>query len=153
MAVETSEWPTKRVGASALIFNGRGDILLVKSSYKPYWSLPGGIVEENEAPSAACVREVFEEVGLQVSEMPCLCVLWSPRQGAAPDTIRFAFLGGTLSTEAATSIRGDSDGEVERWQFVSVCEAAGLLSDSSRRLLRASLMALGDKKLTYVECV
>ena len=58
--------PKKMIAAKALLFNPAGELLLVKPSYKPYWSLPGGLVEAAESPQAACIREVYEEVGLNI---------------------------------------------------------------------------------------
>jgi 8-oxo-dGTP pyrophosphatase MutT (NUDIX family) len=52
-------------GALALIwFEGR--VLLVRNSYQPRWSAPGGSVEESENAVDAVVREIAEEIGLQV---------------------------------------------------------------------------------------
>ena len=36
--------------------------------YPSVWDLPGGHVEENEAPSVALVRELHEELGIVISE-------------------------------------------------------------------------------------
>lgn len=44
----------------------QGRILLVKNSYVPYWSLPGGYVHSGETALQAALRELREEVGLKV---------------------------------------------------------------------------------------
>lgn len=46
----------------------RGRILLVKSSYRKGWSIPGGLAKKGEAWEKAAVRETFEEVGIQLRE-------------------------------------------------------------------------------------
>jgi 8-oxo-dGTP diphosphatase len=52
-------------GALALIwFEGR--VLLVRNSYQPRWSAPGGSVEESENALDAVVREIAEEIHLRV---------------------------------------------------------------------------------------
>jgi ADP-ribose pyrophosphatase YjhB (NUDIX family) len=57
----------KDVGAVATIFDGQGRVLLVHQTYKgSKWAWPGGVVEEDEAPWTAVVREVKEETGLDV---------------------------------------------------------------------------------------
>lgn len=66
--------PKKRMGAGALFRNAQQQLLLVKPSYKPGWEIPGGVVEYNESPYEACLREVQEELGLQVPLYRMLCV-------------------------------------------------------------------------------
>ena len=57
----------KDVGAIATIFDDAGRVLLVHQTYQgSKWAWPGGVVEEREAPWTAVVREVKEEVGLEV---------------------------------------------------------------------------------------
>jgi 8-oxo-dGTP diphosphatase len=56
------------VGAGGLIHR-KGEILLIKRKFDPNkgrWSLPGGLVEVGEDPADAAVREVREELGLEV---------------------------------------------------------------------------------------
>ena len=58
------------VGVGALIFDDRGQVLLVERGNQPlagYWSLPGGAVETGERLEEAMAREVLEETGLRVS--------------------------------------------------------------------------------------
>ena len=50
-------------------------ILLVKSHFgKQSWCLPGGGVEKGENPMSAAIRELNEEVGIQVQESDLVCV-------------------------------------------------------------------------------
>ena len=48
-----------------------GKILLIKSSYRRLWALPGGFLELGEDPIAGALRELHEETGttLQFSEL------------------------------------------------------------------------------------
>ena len=55
-----------RLGASAIIFNDEGKFLLTKRADNGEWCLPGGAVEAGESVAEACIREVFEETGLNV---------------------------------------------------------------------------------------
>ena len=57
----------KRMAASALFRDELGRPLLVDPVYKDPWDLPGGAVEAEESPHAACRREVAEELGLDRS--------------------------------------------------------------------------------------
>ncbi len=52
------------LGVSAVIRDADGRVLLALRRRPPIWNLPGGSVEEGEAPWDAAVRETREEVGL-----------------------------------------------------------------------------------------
>jgi len=54
-------------GALVLLWNG-GEVLLVRNSYVPYYSAPGGFVKRGEEARAAALRELVEEVGLRISD-------------------------------------------------------------------------------------
>jgi 8-oxo-dGTP pyrophosphatase MutT (NUDIX family) len=47
-----------------MVINRNGHVLLVRHSYMPGWSLPGGGVDRGEPPDVAVVRELGEEIGL-----------------------------------------------------------------------------------------
>jgi len=55
------------LGVSAVILDAHGRVLLALRDRPPIWNLPGGSVEARETPWAAAVREVREEVGLDVA--------------------------------------------------------------------------------------
>jgi nucleoside triphosphatase len=62
---ENRRYPEPTVGA--LILNGKGQILLAKSSkWKDRFTLPGGHVELGETVEEALKREIKEEVGLEI---------------------------------------------------------------------------------------
>jgi len=56
-----------RIGCSATIFDEtRQKVLLTRRKDNGLWCLPGGHMESGESVEECCVREVFEETGLQV---------------------------------------------------------------------------------------
>lgn len=59
--------PGKRIGASVLIFDPQGRLLILKPNYKPGWGLVGGLTDEDESPLAAACRETLEEIGLNIA--------------------------------------------------------------------------------------
>jgi 8-oxo-dGTP diphosphatase len=58
--------PSFTVGAVVFIERADGALLLVGHVYRRRWGVPGGLLEKGEPPAAAAVREVREEVGLDV---------------------------------------------------------------------------------------
>ncbi|HSE35002.1 MAG TPA: NUDIX domain-containing protein [Candidatus Paceibacterota bacterium] len=54
-----------KLGVLSLVVRD-GRILLVRPSYRPYWELPGGMVEEDESLEEAGKRETLEEAGVQI---------------------------------------------------------------------------------------
>lgn len=58
--------PIYRLGSSCVIVRDDGSWLLVRHSYRPGWSLPGGGLARGEDPPATAVREMREELGVEV---------------------------------------------------------------------------------------
>jgi 8-oxo-dGTP pyrophosphatase MutT (NUDIX family) len=53
-------------GATALVVDERGFILMGQRSDNGRWALPSGIAEPGEEMAATCAREVLEETGVEV---------------------------------------------------------------------------------------
>lgn len=89
--------PTMYGTAAALITAPSGEVLLVKPNYRDHWSVPGGILEDAEAPEVGCAREVREEIGLDLPVGPLLAVHWIAPEGDRPKPLlAFIFDGGVL---------------------------------------------------------
>jgi 8-oxo-dGTP pyrophosphatase MutT (NUDIX family) len=58
--------PSFTVGAMCFIERPDGALLLVQHIYRRRWGVPGGLLERGEDPADAAVREVKEEVGIDV---------------------------------------------------------------------------------------
>jgi 8-oxo-dGTP pyrophosphatase MutT (NUDIX family) len=73
------DWPLPRQPATAraLITDQAGRWLIVKD-HRPHWYLPGGLIEQDEPPRAACEREVLEETGLTIQAGELLVFSWQP---------------------------------------------------------------------------
>lgn len=67
-------------GVGAMIFNDRGELLLTKrgkaaKNERGCWEIPGGSIEFGETMAEAVVREVKEEIGVDVTVVEQLIAL------------------------------------------------------------------------------
>ena len=53
-----------RVTGAVVLVRVAGELLLIRSSYRPWYTVPGGRVQWGEEPRRAALRELAEEVGL-----------------------------------------------------------------------------------------
>lgn len=74
---------TPKVEVRAAIFRD-GRVLLVREASEGRWTLPGGWVDVNEAPSQAVAKEVEQEAGLQVRPVKLAAVYDRDRHGHGP---------------------------------------------------------------------
>ncbi len=83
--------PTKRVIAQGLVRDHAGRVLLCELTYKAEWDLPGGVVEPGESPREGVVREVGEELGIDVAPERLLTVNWLAPWRGWDDACVFVF--------------------------------------------------------------
>lgn len=70
-----------RFGCSAVIFDEtRTRALLTRRTDNGRWCVPGGAMEAGESAAEACIREVWEETGLQVRVKRLIGVYSNPDQ-------------------------------------------------------------------------
>ncbi len=146
--------PRKRMASGVLLFNDKGELLIVKPKYKDRWSVPGGVIEKNESPQKACLREAKEEIGLGLKRIKLLCVDYmSPHKSAYPtkdENIQFIFYGGILKQSKIKKIKIPSY-EIAEYRFLKIQKALPLLNPNLHRRLRPSLKALKSKTVVYLE--
>ena len=56
----------KQISSGAVICCVDDKVLVVKATYKDYWTFPGGVVDADETPIQAASREVAEELDLVI---------------------------------------------------------------------------------------
>ena len=136
-------FPMKYLSAGALIFDGQGDVLLVKPTYKDGWEIPGGIVEQDESPVQACRREIREELGLEIRVGPLLVMDAVLRRNGLSDSFQMVFSGGVLAPEQIAAIRLPA-AELSEYRFVAPDTVASLVLAALSMRIAASLRALAE---------
>ena len=140
--------PRIPASAGALIFDGRGRLLVVDPTYKAHWTIPGGIMEaDGESPWEACRREVAEEVGLRIERGRLVAVDFLRPRRKKPGGMRFLFDCGALPDEVLAGIVLQAE-ELAAHRLVPPAEALALLSGPLRRRVGA---ALGVEGCVYLE--
>ncbi|MFJ9852569.1 NUDIX domain-containing protein [Streptomyces sp. NPDC101150] len=139
--VQTPEPTAETLAAGVLLFDDQDRVLLVDPTYKPGWEFPGGIVEPGEAPAHAGVREVAEELGIQLPRAPRLLVLdWEAPKPPGFGGLRLLFDGGTLTSERIREVLLPG-AELRDWRFVTEAEAETMLPPVRWNRLRWALRA------------
>ncbi|MFG2043348.1 NUDIX domain-containing protein [Dactylosporangium sp. NPDC048998] len=138
----------KTVASGALIRDPGGRVLFVVPNYKPFLDIPGGIVETGEPPSAACAREVGEELGLDLAVGRLLVVDWTPGRGPWSDQVQFVFDGGVLDPSVAIHPAGD---ELTGFRWATLADAGPDLRPSVYRRLELALTAVSSGATLHAE--
>jgi 8-oxo-dGTP pyrophosphatase MutT (NUDIX family) len=149
--VQTPEPTGETVASGVLLFDERDRVLLVDPTYKPGWEFPGGIVEPGEAPARAGMREVAEETGILLDDVPRLLVVdWEPPVPPGFGGLRLLFDGGRLDSAAAGRLLLP-ELELRDCRFVTEHEAATLLPAVRYERLRWALRAREHGAAVYLE--
>ena len=142
--------PRKRMAAGVIMFNKKEELLLVKPGYKDHWSVPGGIVDKDESPCYAAIREAKEEVGIGIKTCQLLCVDYNQAKGAEDERLEFIFFGGKLLDEEVSKIKVDGD-EISEYEFFKTEDALLLLKGKWNSRLPKCLEALKNSTAIYLE--
>ena len=142
--------PKKRIAGGALFFNGKGQVLLVKPTYKETWEVPGGITELNESPRTCVEREMKEELGLGVSISKLLCLDYVADLPEKGDSLQMIFDGGVLSDEQIAAIKLDAK-ELSEYRFFEPDNIDVFFKDKLRYRLQKALEAKREDIALYIE--
>jgi 8-oxo-dGTP diphosphatase len=140
----------KRMAATAFFRDEQGRVLLVNPVYKKTWDLPGGAVETEESPHAACRREVAEELGLDRPPGRVLAVDWVPSRPERPEGLIVVYDGGVLS-EAEVKEIVLADGELAGFAFVARDDVASLVTPLLARRVASCLDAVAAGTVAALE--
>ncbi|MFG2352527.1 NUDIX domain-containing protein [Streptomyces sp. NPDC048521] len=149
--VQTPEPTAETLAAGVLLFDEQDRVLLVDPTYKPGWEFPGGVVERGEAPARAGMREVAEETGIQLREVPRLLVVdWERPAPPGFGGLRLLFDGGRLEPGEVSRVLLPGP-ELRAWRFAGEQEAAELLPPVRYERLRWALRARERGTALYLE--
>ena len=145
MSLDPSEYfaslPKRRVGAGALLLDGAGSVLMVEPVYKEPWEIPGGIVEEGEAPRQACTRECLEELGLRLKIGRLLVLEHQMQELPLGDSVMFVYDGGVVPDGTALVL---PPAELRSYRFIAPDRLGEFTDERLARRIRFALMALSE---------
>jgi 8-oxo-dGTP pyrophosphatase MutT (NUDIX family) len=140
----------KPLAANAIFFNSKGELLIVKPTYREYWLMPGGGVENDESPRIGCVREIKEELALDKTFDKLAAVDYLvPVDEHYSDALVFLFYGGILTDEEIKAIKLPSE-ELVEFAFKKPDEAVKMLSERTGKRVKEVLPYL-EKHFVYLE--
>lgn len=142
--------PKKRMGAGMLFFNNQGELLIVKPVYKDSWSIPGGVVDDNESPQQACVREVKEEINLDIQPPKFLGVDYVTATNEKSENLQFVFYGGILDSGQIKNIKLPPK-ELSEYKFLKISAALPLLGEKMQKRISPCLNAIESANHLYLE--
>jgi ADP-ribose pyrophosphatase YjhB (NUDIX family) len=90
------------IGATGVVVNEYGDVLLIQRDDTRTWAMPGGSLDPGELPTAGVAREVEEETGLKVLPVRLVALdYWPlPPGGFLIFSFRCLVRGGNLQASA-----------------------------------------------------
>jgi ADP-ribose pyrophosphatase YjhB (NUDIX family) len=121
--------PRRRCSTGVLLVDGEGRLLLVKPAYRDEWLVPGGVVEPNETPAQAALRELIEETGIEAHLTGLVCVDAVPAHHGFSESIHFLF-SAKAAPDALAKARADGK---------EIIDVAWIDLDEARRRVPASL--------------
>ncbi len=132
--------PRRRVAAGQLLTNPAGEILLVETTYKPEWEIPGGICDAGESPRMAARREAREEIGIDREPGDLLVIDHVAHPAPKGDMLIFVYDGGVISDPDEIIV---DHVEIAAVHFVSPDQLAVPTKPAMTRRLLAAVQARG----------
>ena len=140
-----------RLAAAAVLLRATdGRLLILRPTYKPGWTVPGGVVEPGELPVAAARREVREETGLEVVIGRLLVVEHRSATSHRPASVHFVFDATTDGPLEDLSLVLPPD-EIAESRLAPSEVALDLLNRPLATRVAVALRASQDGRTAYLE--
>lgn len=100
---------------------------MVKASYKDHWTFPSGIVDPNESPKSAALRETNEEVGLDINKDACalMTTIYIASSQGDRERFNFAFITDIDNKDVKLLVPNEEIESAEWVDFSKVAEKSG----------------------------
>ena len=136
------------MSSSVILQNEEAKVLILETTYKEHWEVPGGGIEENESPLEAAVRETKEELGLELKNPRLVGVDYRHTQGGKEEMLHFVFFGGVLADTEIRKIKLQSD-ELKACRFVNIEEVHSLCGSGIGSRVSRGLEAISSNICIY----
>jgi 8-oxo-dGTP pyrophosphatase MutT (NUDIX family) len=140
----------EQVSAGGVVFrrdNERVDVVIVAVGGNSRWQLPKGLVEKDEKPEIAAVREAREEGGTDsevVAHIETVEYWYAGLDGG--ERVRFHKRVHFYLLRYLSGDTGNHDWEVNEARWVPIDDATSQLSfDNERRVLERAKQLIGDR--------
>ena len=133
---------------TVLLFDTEDRLLLLKHTKTGRWVAPGGMVEPDESPEQAAVREMREETGCEVHLIDTVGVFGGPKFRVRYDNgDEVAYVMTVYTAKIVRGVPSDSNDEAEEMKFVSRREIGSM---NTAEWLKEVLTQVGwgDSRLT-----
>lgn len=151
---ENNTWSKQLPGkmtSACLAVRHKGQVLMVKASYKDHWTFPSGIVDDKESPKQAALRETQEETGLLFEEDECnlLAVVYTASNGSDRDRFNFGF---TVEVKDADRlVMSIPNEEIEEFRWIDFNQVAAMSRGKSSYANFQSILLGEMLQPSYVE--
>lgn len=149
-AVMNSVLPRKRLIAHALLLDDADRVCLLETTFKHDWELPGGIVNPSESPLAGAVREIVEELSLDLDVGRVLVVDWLAPHLGWEDAVELVFDGGRMTPAQVDAIVPDPV-EVRAVHWLPPDAAADRMAPFARGRMLAAYECVRSGGMRYLE--
>ena len=146
----TQKLPKKRMASGALIFDNSQRVLLVNPTYRDKWLIPGGMVELDESPRQACIREIKEEIGLDIYPNRLLILDYMSQSEEGTEALHFIFDGGVLNPSQINAI-ALCNKELSEFRFVEQSLLEQYLPEGLFKRLSQAIIKSSSLDFKYLE--